>query len=68
MRLHEQLGGGEPDQEVENLLADWRRVTDEGADAPLTCPDCQTVTDDGERCGECLSYLAGFYNPEGDEV
>jgi hypothetical protein len=31
MRLHEQLGGDEPDQEVENMLANWRRVIEEGA-------------------------------------
>jgi len=35
--MHEQLGGDEPDQEVENLLADWRRVSADGADYGLTC-------------------------------
>lgn len=68
MRLSDQLGGEEPepeDREVEALLADWRRAKEEGAD-PLSCPDCGVTTNDGERCGECLSYLAGFYIPEGD--
>ena len=62
MRLHEQLGGEEPDREVENLLADWRRARE----ADCLCPDCGVTTDDGERCGECLSYVAGFYIPKGD--
>jgi len=58
MRLHEQLGGPEPDDEVEALLADQRRQREEGADA-LYCPDCQEVaTSDGERCSECLSARA----------
>jgi len=39
---------------------EWRCMTC----GPLTCPDCATITDDGERCGECLSYMAGFYLPE----
>ena len=57
-------GGDEPDQEVENLLADWRRVSADGADYGLTCPDCDKVTSDGEYCGECLSQLAEWYYPD----
>jgi hypothetical protein len=69
-RLHEQLGGDEPDdldQEVENLLADWRRVRADGADYGLTCPDCDRMTSDGEYCGECISERASYYHPDPDE-
>ena len=48
-------------QEVANELARQRREHEEGADAPLHCPDCDEVTNDGERCGECLSERAGYY-------
>ena len=48
-------------QEVENLLAAWRRATEEGADPEQTCPDCHEPTKDGRRCGECLSAQAEYY-------
>ena len=65
MRLHEQLGGPEPDGEVETLRASWRREKEEGADDPLVCPDCGELTGDGGLCGECLSERASYYIPEG---
>ena len=64
MRLYEQLGGPEPDPEMENLLADWRRTSEEGADEPLRCPECEEITADGGLCGECLSEQAGYYAPD----
>ena len=64
MRLHEQLGGPEPDEEAEALRATWRREYEEGADDPLRCPDCSEITSDGEWCPECLSAAASYYIPE----
>lgn len=48
-------------QEVDNELSRQRREREEGADAPLRCPDCDEVTGDGERCSECLSERASYY-------
>ncbi len=67
MRLHEQLGGPEPDEEVEALKASWRRLAEDGhedAQGTLCCPDCQVVTSDGQRCGECLSEAASWFCPD----
>jgi len=47
--------------DVVNELARQRREREEGADAPLRCPDCDEVTGDGERCSECLSERASYY-------
>ena len=67
MRLHEQLGGPKPDDEVEALKASWRQLAQDGAEdaqGNLCCPDCQAVTSDGQRCGECFSEQASYYTPD----
>ena len=64
MRLHEQLGVFEPDEEVEALHASRRAQREEGADTPLVCSDCGEITSDGERCAECLSEWASYYVPD----
>ena len=64
MRLHEQLGGLEPDEDVKALQAAGCRQKEEGADDPLVCPDCGELTGDGECCAECLSERASYYIPE----
>ena len=61
MRLHEQLGGPEPDDEVEELLSSWRYVVDVDG---LSCPECGETTSDGEYCGECASERASYYHPD----
>lgn len=55
MRLHEMLGGPEPDPEVENLLAQQRRDREEGADEGK-CPRCRlfSVHDEDDLCPECI--------------
>lgn len=30
----------------------------------LRCPGCDTPTSDGERCGECISELCEYYEPD----
>lgn len=65
MRLHEQLGGPEPDYEVDALRAAWRQA--EGVDErdpALRCPDCDMLTSDGSVCSECLSERASYYIPD----
>jgi len=64
MRLHEQLGGPAPDDEVEHVRASQRREQDDGADDPLCCPDCGMFTNDGEQCSECLSEQAAYFIPD----
>ena len=58
MRLHEQLGGPEPDAEMENELARQRREREEGADV-LTCKRCRefSVPDEDELCPECVAEV-----------
>ena len=58
MRLHAQLGGPEPDPEVENELARQRREHEEGADV-LTCKRCRefSVHDEDELCPECVAEV-----------
>ena len=58
MRLHAQLGGLEPDAEVENELARQRRDREEGADR-LVCKRCRlfSVPDEDELCAECIQEI-----------
>jgi hypothetical protein len=35
-------------------------------DDGLNCPECGTLTDDGQTCGECISELAEHYVPDDD--
>mgnify|MGYP001598036774 CR=1 FL=1 len=57
MRLHEMLGGSEPDPEMENELARQRREREEGAGA--TCKRCRlfSVPDEDELCAECIQEV-----------
>jgi hypothetical protein len=66
MRLHEQLGGPEPDDEVRTFQAELeqRRQREEQCNYYLDCPDCGMITSDGEYCGECLSQRAEYFIPD----
>lgn len=55
MRLHEQLGGEEPDQEVENLLSDQRRAKEKGADLPGPCEQMVSIMLATLDCEWCRS-------------
>ena len=58
MRLHAQLGGPEPDAEVENELARQRHEREDGVDG-FVCKRCReySVPDEDELCAECVQEI-----------
>lgn len=50
-------------QEYDNLLAEWRRNSEDGADDLVVCSECQEyeVSSPDDLCGECLASKAEWY-------
>ena len=63
VQRHEYCGGGELDRGDGTWVACTCFCHD------VRCVECHgpLVKDEGERCGECLSQMAGYYHEEGGQ-